>query len=72
MAGSVNEFTSDRPQERFSYTALRGGHWRTTDEYYFRIATRNSRLPQGYSWETGIRLAADLERGERSSPREDR
>jgi formylglycine-generating enzyme required for sulfatase activity len=60
MAGSVQEFTSDRPNDRYSYNSVRGGGIDTTDAFYFRIATRNGLLPTGTKRGTGFRLAADV------------
>jgi serine/threonine protein kinase/formylglycine-generating enzyme required for sulfatase activity len=61
LAGSVTEFTTGRPCPlRREFIAHRGGGWDETDEYFYRIATRNGLLPGSYRQGTGFRLVAEL------------
>jgi formylglycine-generating enzyme required for sulfatase activity len=60
LSGSVSETTTTRPNSSEPYISRRGGNWRTTDAFYFRIATRNGIYPEGGDPGMGIRLVADL------------
>ena len=58
LAGSLREFTSSKTLDRYNYISQRGGNFRNTDEYEFRVATRNG-LRQGRTdIRVGIRLIA--------------
>jgi serine/threonine protein kinase/formylglycine-generating enzyme required for sulfatase activity len=61
LDGSVSEHTTGRTQseQKYRYTSLRGGNFYNTDDFYFRLATRNGRLPENPGFNTGFRLAAD-------------
>jgi formylglycine-generating enzyme required for sulfatase activity len=59
MAGSVFEVTTGRTQNRYRYTALRGGNWRTSDDRFFRICSRNGRNPEAAEMDSGLRLVVD-------------
>ncbi len=63
LGGSLSEPTTDRVKPRTiygSFYTVRGGNWYTPDDYYFRVATRNGRLPDGGGMDEGIRLVAEL------------
>jgi len=60
LAGMVSEETTDNPAEGYPYKTQRGGNWFTTDEYFYRTACRNGRLPDNGSYDTGFRLVAEL------------
>jgi serine/threonine protein kinase/formylglycine-generating enzyme required for sulfatase activity len=59
LAGSIQEHTSGKPVERFRYRSLRGGGWNNIDEFYYRVATRNSYYPERSSTQNGFRLVAE-------------
>ncbi len=61
LAGSVSEHTSGRtqPEQGYRYTSIRGGNFYNTDDFWFRIATRNGILPENSGVNTGLRLAAE-------------
>ena len=60
MGGSVTEHTTGRPARGLRNTAYRGGSWQNLDEGYFRLASRNSLLPeQHYARHSGLRLVAE-------------
>ena len=58
LAGSVDEYTTDRTSTRYRYISRRGGNWDTSDDYCFRAANRNGYLPWGSGRGTGFRLVA--------------
>ena len=58
LAGSLREFTRSKALPRYNYVSLRGGNFRTTDEYESRIATRNGLPPDEADIRVGIRLIA--------------
>ena len=60
MGGSVAEWTTSRPSWRDEYRSHRGGHWFTTDDYFFRVANRNGLLPWNGDRGVGFRLVAEL------------
>jgi formylglycine-generating enzyme required for sulfatase activity len=60
MAGSVSEFTVDRPSARYRYRSVRGANWFNTDVDYDRAASRNGRMPEGTGTNTGFRLVIEL------------
>jgi len=60
MVGSVSEHTDDHPTEVPRNRVYRGGSWSDIDEYYYRLATRNSMDPSQLSRAFGIRLVAEL------------
>jgi formylglycine-generating enzyme required for sulfatase activity len=60
LAGSVSEFAAAKTMADYRFVVLRGGNWYTVDDYFFRAATRNGRLPEATGVDAGIRLVADL------------
>jgi formylglycine-generating enzyme required for sulfatase activity len=58
LTGSVSEHALGETARPFRYQSIRGGNWLETDEIWGRIATRNGRLPEGSSRNTGIRIVA--------------
>lgn len=61
LAGSMYESVQDRISASQTYfRCLRGGSWRVTTGYYFRIANRNGYSPEKSYVDHGLRLAADL------------
>jgi hypothetical protein len=59
MAGSASEYTSDKTTGRYRYISRRGGNWNTTDEFEYRIPTRNGILPENSRIGAGFRLLAE-------------
>ena len=57
LEASVQEYTSSFVKPGF--VSRRGGSWNTPAPGYYRIPSRNSRVPHGRGSDTGFRLVAE-------------
>jgi len=61
LAGSASEPTTDVTEG--NYLSVRGGNWRTVNDYFFRVANRNGRFAASkFAVDQGIRLVAEPKR----------
>ncbi|MBI4603726.1 MAG: protein kinase [Planctomycetes bacterium] len=60
MEGSAWEPTTGVTIPGRGYTAMRGGNWFTSDDFFFKLVTRNGRLPHEADIDAGLRIVAEL------------